>query len=105
MPVSLFSYGTEHCCVRIGLQFCLHPLVYAAYTYNYDSALPNIPGQTYRGISRSQYDWLLNHLMCDIRFSEETAGWPSLECLNHKLRYSVFDNEESSWDGWEDRSV
>jgi hypothetical protein len=105
MAVFRFTYGIKHYCVRVG--FGSRPLVYAVYMYDREDALPNVPGQIYRPINSEQYDWLLNHLMCDVSYTE--GDWPgrtgNLQCRTHGSFFKLFDDAPIVCDWWDDRQV
>lgn len=108
MAVFLFVYGTEHYCVRVGFSG-QRPLVYGLYAYNAQDQLPSVPAQTYRTISKEQYEWLRAHLLCDVSFVEgEFAGRVgNLECRTHGIHFRLFDDSPviPSYDLWDDRLV
>lgn len=107
MSVFLFVYGTEHHCVRVGFSGS-RPLVYAVYAYNIENELPSIVGQTYLPITRSQYEWIRNHIQCDVSFiSGEWIGRKgNLECRSCGVHYQLFaDLDPVNEDLWDEREV
>ena len=104
--VYLFIYGTQAHFVRIGF-IGTRPLVYAAYAIDRTEDLPDVKGQTYRKITPGQYEWIRNHLSCDVSFIAD--DWPghdgNLECRSCGCFYRLFSDEVVSVDLWEDRQV
>lgn len=105
--VSLYVYGTHVHFVRIGF-IGSRPLVYGVYAIDRTEDLPDIKGQTYREITVGQYEWIRNHLRCDVSFIPD--DWPghvgNLECRSCGCFYRLFsDGEVVSTDLWEDRQV
>jgi hypothetical protein len=107
MALFLFVYGTQHHCVRIGFAG-ERPLIYAFYSYDNQSQLPLIQGQTYRDITIGQYEWLRAHLNCDVSYISG-ADWPgrtgNLECRTHGAHYQLFDASPVFPDLWEERLI
>jgi hypothetical protein len=106
VSIFLFNYGTEKFCIRIGFTGC-RPLVYAIYMYNESDELPFVQGQTYRNITKDQFEWVRNHLTCDVSFvsGEYPDRIGNLECRTHGAHYHLFDLSPVHADLWEDRQV
>lgn len=106
MSMQLYVYGTEKHVIRIGFTGC-RPLVYAIYVYNDQSELPFMQGQTYRNITRDQFEWIRNHLSCDVSYiyGEYPGRSGNLECRTHGAHYQLFDMNPVCADPWEDRQV
>lgn len=106
MGLFLFTHGTERHCVRIGFSG-VRPLIYAVYAYNDEAQLPYIHGQSYRDITRDQYEWVLNHLACDVVYVPGLRGMAnSLECRTHDVHYKLFSEEPVSLpELWDERLV
>lgn len=106
MAIFLFVYGSQYYSVRIGFTG-QRPLVYAIYKYDNPDQLPFIQGQTYRSITLDQYEWLLEHLNCDVSFV--TGTWlgrlGNLECRTHGAYYHLFETDLIIPDFWEEREV
>jgi hypothetical protein len=106
MGVFLHISGSERHSVRIGFSG-QRPLIYAVYVHNTEEDLPYIHGQSYRDITRDQYEWLLNHLACDVVYVPAQRGLAnSLECRSHDLCYKLFSNEPIKLpELWDERQV
>ena len=106
MAVFFFIYGTEHYCVRIGFTGS-RPLVYAVYRYNTGDMLPLVAGQTYRSITAEQYDWIMDHRMCDVSYVEGIWAGRSgnLECRTHGSHFKLFSSDPVIPDFWDERQV
>jgi len=106
MGLFIFTHGTERHCVRIGFSG-QHPLIYAAYTYDNEQQLPFIHGQSYRDITREQYQWLVEHLACDVVYVPGQRGLAnSLECRTHAVYYKLFSEEPIGLSElWDERLV
>jgi hypothetical protein len=100
--VYLFMYGTEHYCIRVGI-YGSKPLVYGVYRYNHERELPKVPAQTYRSITADQFEWLMDHRMCDVVYI--SGSWPSLECRTHGTYFKLFGSDPIVFDPWYDRQV
>ena len=102
--VFLFVYGTQFHYIRIGF-IGKKPLVYGVYAIDNPDELPTIPAMTYRQISLEQYEWLRNHLKCDVVLAPGGFGVAgNLECKTHGA-HKLFTNEFISIDLWEERQV
>lgn len=95
--------------VRVGFSGT-RPLIYAVYNISeiLEYLLPAMPGQRYRDITAEQYEWLRNHLNCDVSY--KTAPWSDmicdLECRTHREYYDVFASSRSFIsDDWDERQV
>lgn len=102
-----FVYGNELYCVRVGISG-RRPLVYAAYSYSSNDALPYVPGQKYHTITRDQYYWLHDHRVCNVSFVDnvfpDNSG--NLECRTHNTTFKLFDRDRDFIpDPWDDREV
>lgn len=107
LAIFLFAYGTEYHAVRVGFTG-QRPLVYAVYAYNLEGELPYIQGQTYKRITKDQYEWLRGHLLCDVcHISGEWAGRDcNLECRTHGCHYKLFDEDPGYFpDLWDERLI
>jgi len=105
--IFLFVYGTEHYAVRIGFSG-QRRLVYAIYSYDYEEQLPAISGQTYKMITKEQYEWLRAHLLCTVTFVEGDyiGRTGNLECRTHGSHYRLFDDSPVHGSNlWDDRLV
>lgn len=106
MAVAVYYYGTEKHVVRVGFAG-QRPLVYAIYQYNNQDELPLIPGHTYRTITRGQFDWIKDHLKCDVSFisGEYPDRVGNLECRTHGCHYQLFTDDPIITDLWEERHI
>src|SRR5271170_7621437 len=107
MPIFLFVYGTCYHAVRVGFTG-QRPLIYGLYAYDNQEQLPFIHGQTYRSITVSQFEWLRQHLDCDVSFVP--GAWVgrvgNLECLSHDVHYHLFNEDDPILlDIWEERQI
>jgi hypothetical protein len=106
MAIFLFVYGTQHHCVRIGFSGA-RPLIYGLYAYDDQNILPAMDGQTYRSITKEQYDWVREHLNCDVSFMADRFDYrfSIVECRTHSTVYQVFELSPIYLDDWEERLV
>ncbi len=107
MSFHYYIYGTEKYCVRIGFTG-VRPLIYALYVFDSPRDLPAIAGQMYKSITEDQYEWLRNHINCDVSYLETDCPGKlcDLECRSHKVFYNVFDSSASFIpDCWDDRQI
>jgi hypothetical protein len=107
MSLWLYVEGKERFFVRTGFAG-VRPLIYAVYAIGMTGELPYVPGQVYKTITHDQYEWLCNHLNCDVSYL--TSAWPEhvcdLECRTHREHYRLFDScDPVISDTWEDRQV
>jgi hypothetical protein len=107
MSCYLYISGSDCYYVRVGFSG-QRPLIYAIYATNSSGmVLPVVPGQTYREITQSQYEWLRHHLCCDVSYIR--TGWSdqvgSLECRTHREFYHLLDDELFISDLWDDREI
>lgn len=103
--VYLFIYGQGDYYVRIGFAGT-RPLVYAMYVVNKYADLPDIKGYLYRVITNEQYDWLRNHLSCDVNYIPDALEqYGNLECRTHNCCYKWFCGTSVYSDDWEDREI
>lgn len=104
--VYLFISGDELYYVRIGF-IGTRPLVYAVYAASKTTVLPDIKGNMYRSITPLQYEWVRNHLNCDVSYIP--GNWlgmdGNLECRTHRCSYNIFTDDPMLVDLWEERQV
>jgi hypothetical protein len=104
MSAFLYIHGEGFYFVRVGFAG-QRPLIYAIYCIGANTTdLPIVAGQTYRAITRSQYEWLKRHLCCDVSYIEADWGACTLECRTHREFYHLFD-EPLAFDPWFEREV
>jgi|SRR5665213_520702 len=106
MPAVVYIQGTGYYWVRVGFTG-RRPLIYAIYSsWSQDAGLPVVPGQIYRPITQDQYEWLCNHLSCDISYIHKELDWGcGLECRTHRELYNLIKDDSFSSDLWDDRQV
>lgn len=104
--VSLYFYGTKAYFVCIGF-IGKRPLVYSVYSVDWEQQLPTAVGRAYRPITHDQYEWVRNHLNCDVSFIP--CDWPNptgnLECRTHGCHHHVFGDDLIVPDLWDERQI
>jgi hypothetical protein len=106
MGIFLYVYGSGSYSIRVGFTGT-RPLIYAIYATNVGDVLPIVYGQSHREITQDQYEWLRNHLNCDVSYvpSELVGTVCGLECRTHRQFYHLFSTEPFVSDLWDDRQV